>query len=274
MKNKSTIEKNADVLKETAKIWHDGALEISETIVDGTIETTAQWQKLFAKSLQQGTKLFGIQQEFVLDTLEGLKNQYSTGNTRLQKLLGVQGIEISAITKQVEEKIFDIAEDVLTESKKVAKTIEKNFNKSTKSAAKTIKQKAKDLAETIEVEETLQTVTTKATKAKKTAKKSAAKATKASKKTVAKATKKVATPKAKITITKKAVTTTDDLKKIKGVGPKMEGVLHTAGITTFEQITTSSIEDLQAIITSAGSRYKMIDPATWQVQAKDLMTKK
>ena len=60
----------------------------------------------------------------------------------------------------------------------------------------------------------------------------------------------------------------DNLKRIEGVGPKIEGLMNAAGITTFNQVARSSVARLQGILDKAGPHYKFADPATWPQQAK------
>lgn len=95
------------------------------------------------------------------------------------------------------------------------------------------------------------------------------------KKAVAKkATKKVSAKKtvAKKTVAKKAVAKktsgADDLKKIEGIGPKIAGLLVTAGISTFDKLSKTKAERVKEILLAAGSRYRMHDPATWAKQAQ------
>jgi len=59
----------------------------------------------------------------------------------------------------------------------------------------------------------------------------------------------------------------DDLKVIEGVGPKIEELLHNAGIKTWADLAAAAIETVQAVLDEAGSRYRMHDPATWARQA-------
>lgn len=104
------------------------------------------------------------------------------------------------------------------------------------------------------------------------------------KKTVAKkATPKKATVKkvaAKKVVTKKAVTkkvtakkvavkpAKDNLKKIEGVGPKIEKLMNAAEIMTFADLAKAKIAVLRDVLAKAGPRFKMHDPATWSKQAK------
>lgn len=64
----------------------------------------------------------------------------------------------------------------------------------------------------------------------------------------------------------------DDLKKVEGIGPKIEEIFKAKGITTFAQLAATSVEDMKAILEEAGSRYKSKDPTTWGKQA-DLAAK-
>ncbi len=59
----------------------------------------------------------------------------------------------------------------------------------------------------------------------------------------------------------------DDLKKIEGIGPKIEGLLNAARIHTFAQLAAAPTADVQAVLDRAGPRYRIHDPATWARQA-------
>lgn len=85
--------------------------------------------------------------------------------------------------------------------------------------------------------------------------------------------KKAAKPKAKakpVAKTKPVVkaSETDDLKKIEGIGPKIEKLLQVAGIQNFKDLSKAKQTVLKNVLTEAGSRYKMHDPTTWPEQAK------
>ena len=60
----------------------------------------------------------------------------------------------------------------------------------------------------------------------------------------------------------------DDLKKIEGIGPKIEELLHTAGIVTFADLSKAEVDAVKEILNAAGSRYQMHDPASWPMQAE------
>ncbi|MEL6923608.1 MAG: proprotein convertase P-domain-containing protein [Bacteroidota bacterium] len=59
----------------------------------------------------------------------------------------------------------------------------------------------------------------------------------------------------------------DDLKKVEGIGPKIEGLLNAAGIFSFSRLSVASYDELKGILTEAGSRYQTHDPQTWGQQA-------
>ena len=58
----------------------------------------------------------------------------------------------------------------------------------------------------------------------------------------------------------------DDLVKIEGIGPKVAKALNEAGISTFEALANTSVEDIQKILSDAG--LKMMDATSWPAQAR------
>lgn len=59
----------------------------------------------------------------------------------------------------------------------------------------------------------------------------------------------------------------NDLKAIEGIGPKIEKLLHEAGINTWKILSGTPESTLKDILTHAGSRFSLADPATWSRQA-------
>ena len=51
----------------------------------------------------------------------------------------------------------------------------------------------------------------------------------------------------------------------------MEEILNAAGITTFAQLATATPKKLEAVLLSAGPRYKHFDTTEWAKQAKQLL---
>lgn len=75
-------------------------------------------------------------------------------------------------------------------------------------------------------------------------------------------------PKKKIT-SKKTKAKPDNLKKIKGIGPKFAGILRDAGIETFKKLSKEKPKNISNILIKAGGNsYKRFDPTTWPDQAK------
>jgi len=75
----------------------------------------------------------------------------------------------------------------------------------------------------------------------------------------------VETPEAAAEETPAAV---DDYKKVEGIGPKIEQLLHEAGLNTYTQLAEAKPDSIKEILAAAGNRYKMHDPTTWPDQAK------
>ncbi len=65
-----------------------------------------------------------------------------------------------------------------------------------------------------------------------------------------------------------AAVQSDDLKKIEGIGPKIEQLLKDAGIQSYAQLAGASVDKLKDILGKAGSRYQVHDPSTWPKQAQ------
>ena len=61
--------------------------------------------------------------------------------------------------------------------------------------------------------------------------------------------------------------TRESLRKIEGIGPKIEELLHNAGILTFDQLSKAKVEQLKQILSAAGPRYRMHNPGTWPDQS-------
>jgi len=59
----------------------------------------------------------------------------------------------------------------------------------------------------------------------------------------------------------------DDLKKIEGIGPKIEELLHNADIKSFADLAAADVNTLKEILNNAGSRYQMHDPSSWPMQS-------
>jgi len=60
----------------------------------------------------------------------------------------------------------------------------------------------------------------------------------------------------------------DNLKKIEGIGPKIEQLLNFAGINSFEELANTKVETIKEILANGGKRFKMHDPTTWPEQSR------
>jgi predicted flap endonuclease-1-like 5' DNA nuclease len=60
--------------------------------------------------------------------------------------------------------------------------------------------------------------------------------------------------------------TTDDLKSLEGIGPKVQKVLNEAGIHTFADLAGAEAAKVQDVLDKAGMQY--MNPAGWISQAK------
>ncbi len=61
--------------------------------------------------------------------------------------------------------------------------------------------------------------------------------------------------------------TKDDLKKIEGIGPKIEQILNTEGIQTFKDLMNVDVAKIKDVLIAQGPTYAVHNPATWAEQA-------
>ncbi len=62
--------------------------------------------------------------------------------------------------------------------------------------------------------------------------------------------------------------TKDDLTKVEGIGPKIAEVFNNAGINSYSDLASTSVEKLNEILAEAGPAYASHTPDTWPAQAK------
>lgn len=60
----------------------------------------------------------------------------------------------------------------------------------------------------------------------------------------------------------------DDLKIVEGIGPKIEELLHAAGIKTWKALSETAASAIKEILHAAGSSFQIHDPGTWPDQAR------
>jgi predicted flap endonuclease-1-like 5' DNA nuclease len=66
----------------------------------------------------------------------------------------------------------------------------------------------------------------------------------------------------------------DDLKLVEGIGPKIEELLHAAGLKTWLSVSKSEPLKLKEILVAAGERFQMHDPGTWPKQCQMMVDDK
>ena len=81
---------------------------------------------------------------------------------------------------------------------------------------------------------------------------------------------KTATPATEATAPEKTATTSEaeDLKKIEGIGPKVEEALIKAGVNSFAQIAKSTPEELMTLISMSEGNFNAVDTTSWPEQAQ------
>jgi large subunit ribosomal protein L17 len=72
---------------------------------------------------------------------------------------------------------------------------------------------------------------------------------------------------AEVAVADAEVAAKDDLKKIEGIGPKIEEIFNAAGILTFAELASTSVEKLKELLEAAGSNFSSHDPGTWPEQS-------
>lgn len=60
----------------------------------------------------------------------------------------------------------------------------------------------------------------------------------------------------------------DDLKRLEGIGPKIEELLNAAGIHTWQKLAQTTPEELAIILQNGGERFRIHDPSSWPQQAR------
>lgn len=60
----------------------------------------------------------------------------------------------------------------------------------------------------------------------------------------------------------------DDLKVIEGIGPKIEELLKSHGVTTWALLAASHTDNIKSILDQGGDRFRIADPQSWPDQAQ------
>ena len=301
-KKVSKIEKAKIIVKKINNDLIDASFEAIET----TVKTGEKWQKLTKKLIKKTEPLTKQQINMFAETAETIKGQLETGTERLKKLVGFnpemfeQAKDIvteNPLAKKAERLTNKLKKEVsenplVKKAEKMTAKIKKEISETLEDITEDVKDKVEDFVEDVQekVEKAVKgdTKTKKATKAKAkkattkkaatkvTAKKASVKKTPAKKVVVKKTTAKK-TPAKKVAPKKVEVKRTNiknDLKVIKGIGPKMETLLNTAGITSYEDLAKMTIKSINKVLTDAGIvNIKIYNTSDWKAQAKEAAKK-
>ncbi len=275
MSKKKRTTKRKDAAKKAAASLDQNILKASEAILTVSMEVGKKWHNLIKQTITVTEPMREKQIDMFFDTTEAVVTQVEEGAEKFKDLLGIEEpigdivkkrfntekistklqknasklvsvVAASGLKEKMEQGAIKLKMEVserfnIVEKKVAKKTVKKTKTKAKKGTAKTVKPIVK--------------------KIKKTAKKKAAPKKVAVKKVVAKKTR------SKKAVTKKVSAGKDDLKKIYGIGPKMEKILHTKGIRSYADLKAMTAKDLQVIINNSGGVYKSYKAGKWIRQA-------
>jgi len=244
------VEVPVEVIKEVEKIVTKEVEVIKEVPVKVEVE------KIVTKEVVNNKELDKWKAKY--KDLDTKRSSLAKENTRLEKELAKKPKEVEVIReieviKEVPIEIVKEVEVVKQIDFDSLKSMMMNMNTEVVSKQVIGETRTAKGAKVVERREVKP-------KAKKTTKK----------KVVAKAKAKAA-PKAKVAKGKAkagaAKTKKDDLKKIEGIGPKIEQLLNKDGIKTFKQLANAKVARLNKILDNAGPRYRMHNPGSWPKQS-------
>ncbi len=263
-KNVNKLEKAKGIVKKVNNDLIDASFQAIET----TVKAGEKWQKLTKKLIKKAEPLTKQQMNMFVETAETIKEQVETSTDRLKNLVGydpkmIEQAKQMVASHPVVEKAEALKEKIESEvaNNKFVKKAEKMSNKLKKDITETIdevKEKIEDYTEDIveDVKDKVEDmIGTKKLAPKKTSKKVPVKKEAAKKVEV----EKVVAPK---------TNEKNDLKVIKGIGPKLEETLNKVGLVAYDQLAKMTLKDMRALLTEAGVNAKMYDVSGWKAQAK------
>ena len=259
MAKKKTTNKRKEAAKKAVANIDKNILKASEAILTVSMEVGKKWHNLIKQTITVTEPMREKQIDMFFDTTEAVVVQVEEGAEKFKDLLGI------------EEPIGDIVKKRFN-TDKISTKLQKNASKlvsivATSGLKEKIEQGAVKLK--MEVSERLNGKEEKVVK-KTVRKAKTKKAVKPIVKKVKKTAKKKATTKKAATkkiVSKKASTGKDDLKKIYGIGPKMEKILNSKGISSYADLKAMTAKELQEIINNSGGAYKSYKAGKWIRQA-------
>jgi predicted flap endonuclease-1-like 5' DNA nuclease len=265
-KKENTLGKAKAIVKRINTDLIDASFNAIET----TVKTGEKWQKLTAKLIKKAEPLTKQQINMVVETAESIKGQLENSTERLKTLVGYD-------PKMVENARKMIYKNPLVEKAEAMKNkIEKEVanNKLVKKAEKMSSKLKKNISETIEnvkdkiadytddiMDDVKEKVSAIPEPKKAPIKKVVTKKAATKKKVIAKKLEIIE----KVVIVKTAVI--NDLKVIKGIGPVLERNLNELNITSYDQISKITIEDLTNLLNGAGINAKIYNLDGWKAEA-------
>jgi len=265
-KKENTLGKAKAIVKRINTDLIDASFKAIET----TVKTGEKWQKLTTKLIKKAEPLTKQQINMVVETAESIKGQLENSTERLKTLVGYD-------PKMVENARKMIYKNPLVEKAEAMKNkIEKEVanNKLVKKAEKMSSKLKKNISETIEnvkdkiadytddiMDDVKEKVSAIPEPKKAPIKKVVTKKAATKKKVIAKKLEIIE----KVVIVKTAVI--NDLKVIKGIGPVLERNLNELNITSYDQISKITIEDLTNLLNGAGINAKIYNLDGWKAEA-------
>ncbi|MCF6349588.1 MAG: hypothetical protein L3J23_00965 [Flavobacteriaceae bacterium] len=250
----SNIEKAKFVVKKI----NNNLIDASFEIIENSVKAGEKWQKLTTKLIKKSEPLTKKQISMFVETAENLKQQADFGLTRLKKLVGYN------------EKVLDKAKKIVTENPLIKKA-EKMVTKLKKEVSESpLVQKSEKITAKIkkEVVETFEELKEKAEDIVDDVKEKIENYTEVEKPEKTKTKKKENEIKKPTIITSKVK---NDLKIIKGIGPKMESILNENGITSLEQLAKITTKNFNKVLLNAGVNTKIYNTSDWKIQAKEII---
>lgn len=284
--NIEKTDKKDNGLFAQAKVAHNVALEVGNDLIDLTLKSGAATQRIIGKVLNGGVTIFGMQQDLALTALEQVAEKV-TSNDQLKKLVEVPVDYFNRFKKTAEETTAtlketsgnikvtlaeaatDVKEEVVEAATKVSADLHvtetvADVKEEVATAVAKLKRKVVAKVEVVadKVEEVAEAVTDKAENMTDKVEEVAETVTDKVNE-VAEEVEEVAEEVEAKTV---AVLETDDLTKIKGIGPKSATILAATDYNSFEKIAAANVEELKAVLEAGGAA--SLNPEPWIEQAK------
>ena len=191
--------------------------------------------------------------------------------------------KLKATTKNVNEKALELTDSLVEETLAIGEQWQGLFAKALKDGVKLLGKQQNLVFSTLEsIKGQYNTDSIRLKKVLGWGEKKAEKQAEAVKevKELTIKTKKVAVKKTRKTVkqvkakVQSKVATTDDLKAITGIGPKIQSLLKAAGITSYDQLAKAKVALIKEVLEAAGPRFRKYNPGDWKKQARALAAAK